>query len=178
MSQFWTGYHGTGLILSQAEFIEMLEKYVRENIKRGNKVYDLEEINAYVHDGEAEFDVDEYDFIRSEGNGNFYVSEYTSDTYEGFFFSPFFVDGKENISLSEAGEEYREFVDQEIDIEDEPVYFIFADKDLNSPKVFAEKPYDSYEGFKAEFKSKMGDYLPDDFDWDAHLGNFRVAAFA
>lgn len=55
MSQFWTGYYGTGLMLSQNEFIEMLKKYVKENIRRGNRVCDLEEINDYVHDGEAEF---------------------------------------------------------------------------------------------------------------------------
>lgn len=175
MSQFWTGYHGTGLMLSRHEYIEMLKKYVKKATKRGN---DLEMINIYINEGEDYICMDEYDFIRSDKNGKFYVYEYDSFTYSGFYFSPFFVDGKENVSVSGAGEEYREFVDEEIDIEDEPVYFILADKNLCSASVFRERPYDSYEAFKEEFVNKVGAYLPEDFDWDAHLGNFRVAAYA
>lgn len=178
MSQFWTGYYGTGLMLSQNEFIEMLKKYVKENIRRGNRVCDLEEINAYVYDGEAEFYVNEYDFIRSDGSGSFYVSEYTSDTYEGFFFSPFFVNGKANVTYKDENGDWQESIDEFIEIEYDPVYLIFSDKDFISPMVFTEKPYDSYKDFKDEFRCKIGTYLPEDFDWDSHLGSFRCACFA
>nr|WP_317439871.1 hypothetical protein [uncultured Enterocloster sp.] len=44
--------------------------------------------------------------------------------------------------------------------------------------TFNEKPYASYEALRQEFKDKLERYLPDDFDWDAHIGRFRYAAYA
>lgn len=58
------------------------------------------------------------------------------------------------------------------------LYVIFADKDMDGFDTFNEKPYASYEALRQEFKDKLERYLPDDFDWDAHIGRFRYAAYA
>ena len=51
------------------------------------------------------------------------------------------------------------------------------DRDLDGPMSFVRKPYDSYEDFVDEFRRKMGQYLPEDFDWDAHIGRFNYSAY-
>lgn len=49
---------------------------------------------------------------------------------------------------------------------------------MNSVKAFDEKPYASYQNFIQEFKDKVGGYLQEDFNWNAHLGNLTYAAYA
>lgn len=43
---------------------------------------------------------------------------------------------------------------------------------------FEKKAYESYEEFVAEFKRKMENYLPKDFNWDAHIGKYNYACYA
>nr|WP_302168356.1 hypothetical protein [uncultured Schaedlerella sp.] len=52
-------------------------------------------------------------------------------------------------------------------------YFFHSEHELDAPEAFDERPYNSYEEFKQEFKDKMAAYLPDDFGWDAHIGRFN-----
>ncbi len=48
---------------------------------------------------------------------------------------------------------------------------------MNSVKAFDEKPYASYQDFVQEFRDKVGSYLPEDFDWNVHLGYLSYAAW-
>lgn len=53
---------------------------------------------------------------------------------------------------------------------DHPHIFIApADKPINSPDIFDDKPY-TYDELVQEFVDKFGAYLPDNFDWDSHIG--------
>ncbi|MBQ6857620.1 MAG: hypothetical protein IJO13_11025 [Lachnospiraceae bacterium] len=61
---------------------------------------------------------------------------------------------------------------------DKNLYVVFSDKDMMSVESFEKKRYDSYEELVQEFKDKLQNYLPDDFEWDIHIGNFSYAAYA
>lgn len=101
------------------------------------------------------------------------------DIYDGMRFMPYCVNGKFNVPYITAGEEKSknpEFVDW-IDLRSETSYMVFCDRDLDGPMSFVRRPYDSYEDFVDEFRRKMRQYLPEDFDWDAHIGRFNYSAY-
>lgn len=101
------------------------------------------------------------------------------DIYDGMRFMPYRVNGKFNVPYVIVGEEKSknpEFVDW-IDLRSETSYMVFCDRDLDGPMSFVRRPYDSYEDFVDEFRRKMGQYLPEDFDWDAHIGRFNYSAY-
>ncbi len=60
----------------------------------------------------------------------------------------------------------------------ETSYMFYSDYTLDSVEVFEKRPYHSYQEFRQEFQDKMAAYLPDDFDWDAHIGTFSYAHYA
>lgn len=64
------------------------------------------------------------------------------------------------------------------ELRDENVYVIFADKEMSNLEAFSKRPYSSYSALVKEFKGKLRCYLPRDFDWDGHIGNFSYAAYA
>ncbi len=101
------------------------------------------------------------------------------DIYDGMRFMPYRASGKFNVPYITAGKEKNknpEFVDW-IDLRSETSYMVFCDRDLDGPMSFVKQPYDSYEDFADEFRRKMGQYLPEDFDWDAHIGRFNYSAY-
>lgn len=101
------------------------------------------------------------------------------DIYDGMRFMPYRVNGKFNVPYITAGKEKSrnpEFVDW-IDLRAETSYMVFCDRDLDGPMSFVRKPYDSYEDFVDEFRRKMGQYLPKDFNWDEHIGRFNYSAY-
>lgn len=101
------------------------------------------------------------------------------DIYDGMRFMPYRVNGKFNVPYVIVGEEKSEnpeFVNW-IDLRSETSYMVFCDRDLDGPMSFVRRPYDSYEDFVDEFRRKMGQYLPEDFDWDAHIGRFNYSAY-
>lgn len=176
MSSYWSAYYGAALVLNENEFDDFLNRYVkRKNIKR-------EEFDAGLEDTV----IDEFQWLRSdakvedttifEENANDYnkcfeITFICKDTCDGMYLIPFRYKGRPNTT------EYQERV-HAFSTRDDNLYVIFSDKDLCSPTCFEEKPYPSYEAFVQEFKDKMEKYLPEDFDWDEHLGNFSYAAYA
>lgn len=101
------------------------------------------------------------------------------DIYDGMRFMPYRASGKFNVPYITAGKEKSrnpEFVDW-IDLRAETSYMVFCDRDLDGPMSFVRKPYDSYEDFVDEFRRKMGQYLPKDFNWDEHIGRFNYSAY-
>ena len=55
---------------------------------------------------------------------------------------------------------------------------LFAKQNRLSGKAFENPPYRSYDELVGEFKGFLQEYLPDDFDWDNHVGVFRYACYA
>ena len=194
MSEWNAGYYGSGLRLNEEEFIRFLERYLALNPKEPKMAMEYF-VSVATYDPEEAFEltaeaVQDCGYIPSNLAGTEIAMDPKSekrfgivriqndDIYDGMRFMPYRVNGKFNVPYITAGEEKSEnpeFVNW-IDLRSETSYMVFSDRDLDGPMSFVRKPYDSYENFVDEFRRKMGQYLPEDFDWDAHIGRFNYSA--
>ena len=168
MSSYWAVYSGVGLVLREPEYRVFLAAYAKAH-KLSETFFD-----EYCED----VSINEYEFIRAKALVTnmelkpFWVTEITTDTCEGMYFKPFVYNGKPN-TFEERG---LNIIDYRWS--DKDCYVFFSDKNMEGYNAFLEKPYASYGDFVQEFKDKLAAYLPDDFEWDEHLGNFSYACYA
>lgn len=194
MSSYWAGYAGTGLVLNQEEFSAFLEKYMEKNPVQA------ENLDEYLEGENLDVaSLDDICFLKSVNAGEeirdlqdnaaeyadkvLYFSEMSNDNVEGFRFWPFYRhDGRMNVPIKrpEGGWEDAEYRNPMWESDDvgHSCYVIWSAKDLTSPRVFEQPAYTSYEEFVQEFKDDLAAYLPDAFDWNAHLGYMSYACFA
>lgn len=195
MSEWNAGYYGSGLRLNEEEFMSFFKRYLTLNPKELKMAIEYfapgatcDQEEAFELTAEADQDCG---YVPSNLAGTEIAMDPESekrfgivkiqndDIYDGMRFMPYRVNGKFNVPYITAGEEKSknpEFVDW-IDLRSETSYMVFCDRDLDGPMSFVKKPYDSYEDFVDEFRRKMGQYLPEDFDWDAHIGRFNYSAY-
>ena len=195
MSEWNAGYYGSGLRLNEEEFMSFFKRYLALNPKELKMAIEYfapgatcDQEEAFELTAEADQDCG---YVPSNLAGTEIAMDPESekrfgivripddDIYDGMRFMPYRVNGKFNVPYVIVGEEKSknpEFVDW-IDLRSETSYMVFCDRDLDGPMSFVRRPYDSYEDFVDEFRRKMGQYLPEDFDWDAHLGRFNYSAY-
>lgn len=195
MSEWNAGYYGSGLRLNEEEFMSFFKRYLTLNPKELKMAIEYfapgatcDQEEAFELTAEADQDCG---YVPSNLAGTEITMDPESekrfgivkiqndDIYDGMRFMPYRVNGKFNVPYITAGEEKSknpEFVDW-IDLRSETSYMVFCDRDLDGPMSFVRRPYDSYEDFVDEFRRKMGQYLPEDFDWDAHIGRFNYSAY-
>lgn len=195
MSEWNAGYYGSGLRLNEKEFMSFFKRYLALNPKELKMAIEYfapgatcDQEEAFELTAEADQDCG---YVPSNLAGTEIAMDPESekrfgivripddDIYDGMRFMPYRVNGKFNVPYVIVGEEKSknpEFVDW-IDLRSETSYMVFCDRDLDGPMSFVKKPYDSYEDFVDEFRRKMGQYLPEDFDWDAHIGRFNYSAY-
>lgn len=188
MSSYWAGYSGTGLVLKEDEFEKFLEKYkeknpsMAESLEEAREDIPLEEYrflkSAYAGEVIEDLqDTDDAETIRKTTE----FCELTDDCIDGLAFWPFFrPDGRMNIMEQKPDGEWE---DDEMhhpmwEAGECSCYVIWSERSFTSPKVFIRPAYNSYEDFVQEFKDAVGAYLPDDFDWNAHLGYMSYACYA
>lgn len=159
MSSYWAGYHGQGLVLSELEFEEFLKNY-REKCTDDKSLSDLME----YEDGDKT--LSDIVFLSHTGH-KFNIICAGDDCTEGFRLVPYRIDGIPNTKWR-----------QNEHIPFNNVYVLDADNPIDGMTCFEKKAYESYEAFVGEFKDKMNSCLPDDFDWDSHIGIFTYACFA
>lgn len=156
MSQYWSGYHGTALVLREDEFLDFLNCYIKQrNIDLTPEEID-DELNDFVfHSSNVLFL--EFQFVRI-----------SPDTCDGMVLSPFYQSCSDVESVTP------------IDLRGETLYVLFSEKNMSSASVFRGKEYryESYDELLSEFKAKLEGYLHGGFDWNSHVGDFRYAAFA
>lgn len=185
MSSYWAGYHGAGLVLSKAEFDGMLERYKfhvpsqKSAVEKAVEDCELSELRIVPsrlrHGAYGDFQTTEDPELVAAAVE---VTPITDDFASGAVLWPFYnSEGLPNEIDEAAGICELERRDPMGD-DGDPCYVFWADKDMSSAKAFDEKPYASYQEFVQEFKDKLEAYLPERFDWDAHLGNFSYAAYA
>lgn len=199
MSSYYAAYYGSGLRLNEDEFEDFVSRYLAANntTKRDIvKGYDTAvgmECDDGRDDGEESYE-DEFESmvicwavafrwasdIGKDGGRQFYVTHVSPDDSDGMTFHPYRgKDGKSNVYYvdQKAKTKNPAFADYQ-SLRGETSYVFFSEKSLDGPEVFEERPYNSYEEFVQEFKDKMAAYLPEDFDWDAHIGRFSYALYA
>lgn len=104
---------------------------------------------------------------------------YTLPKNQKLRFTPYYYGGKKNNQYVPAQDEgYVRNPDVhtiEYDPDKNPILFVApSNKPINSPDIFeGEKPY-TYPELVQEFVEKFGNYLPDGFDWDSHIGIIEV----
>ena len=195
MSEWTAGYYGSGLRLNEEEFMSFFKRYLALNPKELKMAIEYfapgatcDQEEAFELTAEADQDCG---YVPSNLAGTEIAMDPESekrfgivripddDIYDGMRFMLYRVNGKFNVPYVIVGEEKSknpEFVDW-IDLRSETSYMVFCDRDLDGPMSFVRRPYDSYEDFVDEFRRKMGQYLPEDFDWDAHIGRFNYSAY-
>lgn len=187
MSSYWAGYSGAGLVLKENEFAAFLEKYKEKNPSMAESLKEAlenEELGEYwflksKHAGEA---VGGLQDMNDENIGKAMIfCELSDDCIDGLTFWPFYrPDGRMNVMEEKPDDEWE---DQEMhhpmwESGECKCYVIWSEKDFTSPRVFERPAYGSYGEFVQEFKDSMEAYLPEDFDWNAHLGYMSYACYA
>lgn len=156
MSSYWAGYSGIGMCLNVSEFELFKTQYLLKNEE------DLKKIKEKLQ-FEDEENIEEY--ILEKEN----ILKLTDDFAEGFVFYPYFVDEKPNT----------EYHDTSLSLYEQNAYIFIADFDNNSVGALLEnKKYNSYTEISHEFKRKFAKYLPSEFDWNKHIGQFSYACYA
>lgn len=172
MSSYWGAVYGTALVLSEEEFSAFLEKYSQKNQISIESI--VEKINEDLND------LSEYEFIRSTPYKKepFNVTYVTTDKCDGMRLTPYWVNGHPNVWNEEHPEWHKDFISK--DLRAHNVYAIFTDKlTFKTMNLFGEAPaYSSYEDILTEFMDMLYSYMPEDFDWDAHIGAFHYAEYA
>lgn len=156
MSSYWAGYYGVALVLTDEEFDDFCEKY------KSIKLIDDDTFNDALNEN----GVRDYNFIKSDKNGVFDIIDVCTEDCDGMCLIPYFHEGKENKHHANTA------------LRLNSCYVVFSDKSMDSLSAFTKRPYESYEDLVQEFKNKLECYLPEDFNWDEHIGRFSYAAYA
>lgn len=157
MSSWWAGYHGTAFVMNKGEF---------------NKVAD-----GLGEDWDPFEDDIDFCFVNSSGK-NIIITRISNDSCDGMRLIPFVnKDGVPNIYIpGEDGQRPKQIPDI-LDLRGDDCYVVFTDRGTSGPGMF-QNPYKSYEEIKEEFREKLGEYFPEDFNWDSHIGDFSYACYA
>lgn len=185
MSSWWAGYYGSGLKLNEKEFLAFQEKYLEVN--ELTKLDIIHEVATSCEDLDYDEETMEEDVFREYGyvwsedkKKRFYIVEINDDSCDGMHLSPYYSNGHPNVEFYNNEDGVLELNPDYKDLWflGENSYVAFSERSLDDYRAFDEKPYGSYEEFVQEFKDKFGRYLPEDFDWDAHIGRISYAAYA
>lgn len=165
MSSFWAANHGIALVLSYEEMDEIVENYCRKYPD-----YKLAEKKQKEKENFILFEDDVFEFT----NGiMFSVTDVNTDYADGMYFIPFKCpDGSFNTLDKCETDDYVSYAWRE-----PGVYALFSEHAMDSAEAFIQNPYPTYEDLVQEFKNKLIGLVPDDFNWDAHIGRFSYATY-
>lgn len=187
-------FDDVGLKLNKAEYNAFLEQYLKVNSFSKRDVVQIfaeassfdyadDEVDALYKEALNECGYKKSVFVGQNAsftkNNYFHIDAFTLADSEAMSFAPYFRNGKLNLPCYSANNR-REYVDRDYfceELSSEDCYIAFADRGFNDAYVFERKPYASYNEFVQEFKDKFEKYLPKNFDWNAHLGNFKCVFY-
>lgn len=178
MSQYWAGYHGLALVLDTNEFTLFLNNYRKLHTDDTTRALDEQ-----TNDGEnplLDCTIREYPFQPCVGDKEFYVVNVLTEDNDGMCFIPCHrPDGSTNEAVLDENGKYVQSVIVE-NLRSQDSFVFFTDEDMTSGSYLdgKTKRYDSFQDVLTEFQNKMKDYLPEDFNWDSHIGDFSYACFA
>ena len=178
MSQYFSAVSGMAVVFSPKEVTEFLTRYLLETYKKDgvtdgdvNYITNCVSDSFYLIRSKYRFDfVNEFpsiekcmddDVAEKHKNKLFKCTEYNEDSCSGGVLYP--------LSRFVCGQ----FVDV-----DNGSYIIYTDKSTRPQDLFAENGYKTIDEIVEEFEEKLAAYVPDDFDWESHIGFFQCAELA
>lgn len=195
MSSYWSAMTGTALVLSPAEYDTMMLNFLKTAFKPDA---DMKDVNDYIDNCEDNFNATSVikasclDAIKplystmdtfletlqnDECNPNnntsiaknlVYFDRYNMDEYSGGIFYP--IDTSDNEEFNGHKIPYHD-----VDADSKILYTEFSTLSID---LLTAEHYKSVNDIINEFKDAIGTYLPDDFNWEKHVGVFMCAAYA
>ena len=181
MSEYWSATSGTVLVFPKEEAMDFFTRYLLE---------------TYRKDGVTDEDIDFISSMISDYGSDFYFlrSAYRQSLLEDF------RSLESCVNEMTAAEHTKELFDcveyceekcsggmlypfkkpargKFVDVK-EGSYIIYTDKSTRPQDLLGDEGYKSTEEIVKEFKEKLAAYVPDDFDWESHIGFFQCASFA
>lgn len=176
MSSNWYAESGTALILNEKETIEFCKKYLKEicgrdmvKVPDAYTAFDELKTHALIRSKYKDKQVDLYP-IKENDENYFEISTLTfsgllyEDEMSGGLFYPFECD--ERCGEDNCFELYGDY------------YGIFFTDKSTLPQEIFKGTYHSMDEIIGEFKEKLEDYLPEDFNWKTHIGFIQYAIYA
>ena len=176
MGYIYTAHYGNGLLLNSREYRNFLRRYYRRNGLTEEKIaksyieyVGIQNIIQTENGKLARKALDKFGYITSNFSGydialnvknrnlRFPIVEVKPTRRNPITFLPY----KINNQSTDFYEHYHIY---------EKRYIAFCDTDIDGCELCCYKTDASYDNFVAEFKRKFKNYLPDDFDWESHLG--------
>ena len=165
MSGYWSATSGTVLVFPKEEVRDFFTRYLLE---------------TYRKDGATDRDVDFIDCTISEyGSDSFYFlrSAYRQSLLEDFHSLESCVNERTAAEHKKELFNCVEYCGKFVDVKDGS-YIIYTDRSTRPQDLLGDEGYKSTEEIVKEFKEKLAAYVPDDFDWESHIGFFQCATFA
>lgn len=160
---------GIAFIMDEDEFSSVLNQYQEDD-------NDLSQFR-YFHNKSL------YHYYHNKGKGIYCLTNSSDIELEIYKFEagsldiasfiPFFVNGKLNVFI-QGNRKWPGKKNVSRDYTSENCYVCFADRNMFGTDLFA-KPYHSYAELLIENQEKFGEFFPDTFDWDSHIGNFSFS---
>ena len=183
MSSYWSALSGIVLKLSDKEFEDMLLVYLQKTYKKDATATDVADYQELISDyGEREayfltaakrsetihvlpelentFELSSEQIEQLHDNV-FSFDRYSKDQYSGGIIYP--VKGLEDNTFEDVAEDS---------------YLLFSHKSAMSLEILAGRSYKSLDELIQDYKDIIGAYLPEDFDWESHIGFFQCADYA
>lgn len=193
-------FSGSALVLNEKEYQAFQEQYLKvKGLTKKDVIAKLLGFDDTSYEIEPEYiDANCMDAFQERGyeKSVFTNENFTSPEQDRFFiqvcnhardcdgmeFTPYYHNGEPNIlkevkyTLPEGGDIIsKEYFSKYL--ANETSYVAFSDRRMDDVAAFFDRPYASYEEFVQEFKDKFQRYLPEDFNWDEHLGIFSYAFY-
>ena len=183
MCSYWAALSGIVLKLSDEEFEDMLLVYLRKTYKKDATATDVADYQELISDyGERESyfltatkkndiinelpELSDTFGLSNEQVEKFHDSvfsfdRYSDDQYSGGIIYP--IKGLENNIFEDVAEDS---------------YLLFSNKPAMSLEILSGRSYKTLDELVQDYKDTIGEYLPEDFDWESHIGFFQCAAYA
>ena len=179
MGYIYKPCYGNGLLLNAREYRDFIRKYylknglTEEKLAKSYAEYEgIRDITQADYRKLAKEAADKFGYITSDFSGHdivldvknrnlrFPIIEVNPTSSRPITFMPYKINGQYN----EVCKHYHIC---------EKRYVAFCDIDIDRSKFKYCGMYASYDDLVKEFKRKFKKYLPDDFDWDSHIGKIE-----